>query len=130
MVIFLLPFFMIVQPANGMALTAPMEDDNKTRPMSPLSASYSSCILGNLATQFANTKPFTKKAILNARKNRRNFEVEHRVVWQDGSLHWVLCRGQTMYEDSNAVKMVGTCMNIDERKAADDLRLYNAKIDE
>ncbi len=37
-VILRLPFFMIVQPVKGIAVTAPIDDESNTSPMVPLSA--------------------------------------------------------------------------------------------
>ncbi|NJP12541.1 MAG: PAS domain S-box protein, partial [Leptolyngbyaceae cyanobacterium RU_5_1] len=42
---------------------------------------------------------------------------EYRVVWADGSVHWLEGRGYTSYDQSgNPVRMTGTVMDIDDRK--------------
>lgn len=48
------------------------------------------------------------------------YQHEYRVVWADGSVHWVEGRGQAVYDQSDqAVRMSGTLMNIDHRKQAE-----------
>lgn len=45
------------------------------------------------------------------------YQHEYRVVWKDGSIHWVEGRGQVFYNEAGqAVRMSGTIMTIDERK--------------
>ena len=47
-------------------------------------------------------------------------ELEHRITWPDGSVRWIQCKGQ-VYKDQEgrAVRMVGTCQDIDQRKLAE-----------
>ena len=54
------------------------------------------------------------------------YEIEHRIVWQDGTIHWVLSRGRAIHEKGVPVRILGTCMNINERKAAEELKVKNA----
>jgi PAS domain S-box-containing protein len=52
-----------------------------------------------------------------------SYEVEHRVVWPDGSVHWLLATGRARFAgegaDRRAVRFVGTVMDITERKRTD-----------
>lgn len=48
------------------------------------------------------------------------YEVEKRIIWPDGSLHWIATRGQVFFEDVNGVRtarrLAGIVMDINERK--------------
>lgn len=46
----------------------------------------------------------------------RMYQVEHRVLWPDGSVHWLLGQGRAHLQDGKAVRMIGTSMDIDARK--------------
>jgi PAS domain S-box-containing protein len=48
-------------------------------------------------------------------------DVEYRIVWPDGSVHWVHGRGQVLTSpDGVASRVTGTCQLIDERKAVEE----------
>ncbi|MGL5059494.1 MAG: PAS domain S-box protein [Microcoleus sp.] len=61
-------------------------------------------------------------AVQQALKTQSIYQHEFRVVWPDGSIHWVEGRGQGFF-DSNGkpLRMIGTIMNIDDRKQAEIL---------
>ena len=47
---------------------------------------------------------------------------EFRVVWPDGSIHWVETRGRLIYDEAGQpLRIVGVCMNIDRRKQEKEL---------
>jgi diguanylate cyclase (GGDEF)-like protein/PAS domain S-box-containing protein len=49
-----------------------------------------------------------------------DFQVDYRVVWPDGSVHWVTNRGQVHRgPDGRAQRVIGVAMNITERKLAE-----------
>ncbi len=53
-----------------------------------------------------------------ARLERNDYHQEFRVVWLDGSLHWIEAKGKFFYDaDSSAVRMLGTVREISDRKA-------------
>jgi PAS domain S-box-containing protein len=58
------------------------------------------------------------------------YAVEYRVVWPDGSMHWVLARGQASFrgegEDRQAVRFTGLVLDVTERKRL-ELELVTAK---
>lgn len=64
--------------------------------------------------------------IENAMKKGKGYRVEHRVIWPDGSVHWLLGHGKAYFKNGQAVRMVGTSMNIDDRKTA-EMRLYESE---
>ncbi len=49
------------------------------------------------------------------------YEVEHRIVWPDGSIHWLEGKGQ-VYRDKagHPIRMMGTVTDITERKQAEE----------
>ncbi|MEA5452411.1 PAS domain S-box protein [Leptolyngbya sp. CCNP1308] len=46
-----------------------------------------------------------------------SYKHEYRIIWADGSTHWVEGRGQTFYDGTGKpIRMTGTLMDIDDRK--------------
>jgi PAS domain S-box-containing protein len=59
----------------------------------------------------------TLKAIERARLDESELMFEHRVIWPDGSIHWLEARGRPVRDDDDVfVGMVGVGIDIDERK--------------
>ncbi|MEH1859202.1 MAG: PAS domain-containing protein [Nostoc sp.] len=45
---------------------------------------------------------------------------EYRIVWPDGSLHWLNCKGQVYYNEiGQPIRLIGTNRDITERKLAE-----------
>ena len=74
-----------------------------------------------LETLHPDDKALMQKTIKTAMKTGKNYQVEHRVVWPDGSIHWVLGQGKAILRNGRPVRMIGTSINIDERKRAAEL---------
>ena len=56
----------------------------------------------------------------HALKQGEDFSVDYRVVWPDGTVHWIANRGQVHRgPDGRAQRVVGVAMNITERKIAE-----------
>ena len=56
----------------------------------------------------------------HAIKNGGDFQVDYRVVWPDGSVHWVANRAQVHRgPNGRAQRVIGVAMNITERKMAE-----------
>ncbi len=56
----------------------------------------------------------------HAVKQGADFQVDYRVVWPDGSTHWVANRGQVHRNDEgHAQRVVGVAMDITDRKQAE-----------
>lgn len=70
-----------------------------------------------------------QKTIYKSMKDGKPYEVEHRVVWPDGEVHWMIGRGQAILKNGQPVRMIGTVMNIDIRKSAEELKVRNALLD-
>jgi PAS domain S-box-containing protein len=60
------------------------------------------------------------EAIRRAIAERTEYNVEYRVIWPDGSLHWLLARGHAVYDEQDRpVKMVGITTDVTEARLAD-----------
>jgi diguanylate cyclase (GGDEF)-like protein/PAS domain S-box-containing protein len=56
----------------------------------------------------------------HAVKKGSDFQVDYRVVWSDGTVHWIANRAQVHRGgDGRALRVVGVAMNITERKLAE-----------
>ncbi len=61
------------------------------------------------------------EAMRRARDQRSAYAHEYRVIWPDGSLHWLSGLGRFFYNDTGApVRMLGAVCEITERKQADE----------
>lgn len=54
--------------------------------------------------------------IRRANASHQSYAIEHRIVRPDGSEHWVMGRGKTLYQGDKPVRMIGTAMLIDDQK--------------
>jgi len=62
-----------------------------------------------------------RKAIEVAKQNREGFECEFRVVWPDGTVHWLRSLGRFSYApDGQPQRVLGISMDITERKGTDE----------
>lgn len=59
----------------------------------------------------------------HALRERNDYRSEYRVLWPDGTLHWILATGRANYETSGEpFSMVGVTLDITERKIAEKSR--------
>lgn len=66
-----------------------------------------------------------KASVERAIAGERDFVVEYRAIWPDGSAHWVHGRAQASYEaDGTPIRLLGIGIDIDQRK------LLQARLDE
>ncbi|TAK09282.1 MAG: PAS domain S-box protein, partial [Candidatus Manganitrophaceae bacterium] len=62
-----------------------------------------------------------KRATARAIAEHSNFRIEYRVVWSDGSVHWIAGQGEPLFDESGRpVRMIGVVMDITERKQAEE----------
>jgi PAS domain S-box-containing protein len=67
-------------------------------------------------------RPSLKESIQQALQTQSIYQHEYRVIWPDGSIHWVEGRGDGFYDQTGkALRMTGTIMNIDGRKQTETL---------
>src|SRR6185369_6765487 len=61
-----------------------------------------------------------------------DYDVEFRVQWSDGTLHWVLVRGRATYAaDGSALRMSGVSLDVTERRRDEEaLREADRKKDD
>ncbi|MUL35051.1 response regulator [Gloeocapsopsis dulcis] len=58
-----------------------------------------------------------KQIIAAAIAQQTDYEVEFRVIWADGSIHWIAAKGQVYYDETGtAIRMTGIDMDITDRK--------------
>ncbi|MEG3860770.1 PAS domain S-box protein, partial [Microcoleus sp. herbarium12] len=71
-----------------------------------------------------------QNAVNQALVQRGDFFHENRVVWPDGSIHWIEGKGKFFYNEAgDAVRMVGTVTEITDRKAREvQLRLLESAV--
>jgi PAS domain S-box-containing protein len=61
-----------------------------------------------------------RAAVRRAVEERVDLDLEYQTLWPDGSIHWVLVRGQTSYApDGSPLSLVGVSLDITERKRAE-----------
>ncbi|HET9598038.1 MAG TPA: PAS domain-containing protein, partial [Anaeromyxobacteraceae bacterium] len=48
------------------------------------------------------------------------YEIEMRVPWSDGSVHWIASKGEAFHADGRPVRMAGMAMDITARKTAEE----------
>jgi diguanylate cyclase (GGDEF)-like protein/PAS domain S-box-containing protein len=54
-------------------------------------------------------------------EEKRDYGLEFRVVWPDGSVHWQAAKGRAFYDETGrTTRMAGISMDIDERKHAEE----------
>jgi diguanylate cyclase (GGDEF)-like protein/PAS domain S-box-containing protein len=69
-------------------------------------------------------------AIRNAIHNSDDFDLQMRVVWPDGSVHWVAADGQVIRNpDGEAVALIGVAMDVTERKLSEQRIAHMAQHD-
>ena len=70
--------------------------------------------------QHPEDRAHAEATLRHAVKQGEGFQVDFRVVWPDGSVHWVTNRGQVHRgPDGRATHLIGVAMNITERKIAE-----------
>jgi len=63
----------------------------------------------------------TDLSIREALETRTDFDMEYRVVWPDGTIHWIVAQGRGYYDEAGQViHMVGITFDITERKQSEE----------
>ncbi|MBW4630113.1 MAG: response regulator [Brasilonema octagenarum HA4186-MV1] len=61
------------------------------------------------------------EAITSAINTKTDYSNEFRVLWSDGSVHWILGKGNFFYDDTGQlVRMIGVVLDITERKQREE----------
>jgi PAS domain S-box-containing protein len=62
-----------------------------------------------------------RQAVSQAIEQGTNYDIEFRVVWPDGSIHWIEGKGRAFKDETGKpVRMTGLAMDITDRKRAED----------
>ncbi len=83
-----------------------------------------------LALVHADDRPVVERRVAESRDQHGTFEHEYRVVWPDGSVHWVHGRGVFVYDDEGvAVRMIGAVTEVTQRRALEQQLLQAQKLE-
>jgi PAS domain S-box-containing protein len=88
---------------------------------------------GNYETWASTVHPddrqWVQKEVLAAVEQNRSYDVEYRSVRPDGTTYWTAARGRVLPDESGAPeRLVGICMNIDQRKLAEQALRNSEKL--
>ena len=62
-----------------------------------------------------------EQAVRRSLDEHKEYDIEYRTIWPDGSQHWIAARGQGYYDAAGkAVRMEGVVMDVTERKRAEE----------
>jgi PAS domain S-box-containing protein len=63
-------------------------------------------------------------------KSNQDFEVELRIIWPDGSLHWLLVRGRPYRDESGRpIRSSGVIQDITQQKIVEEAQLRSQKLE-
>ncbi|BAZ13033.1 multi-sensor hybrid histidine kinase [Calothrix sp. NIES-4071] len=70
-----------------------------------------------------NVHPEDRERVLETARGailaKKDYDTEYRVIWLDGSIHWIAAHGRTIYDQlGEPVRMLGTVQDITARKVA------------
>lgn len=70
-----------------------------------------------LAAIYVEDRDLTHAAVKQAIETNREYEIEYRSVWPDGTLHWLAAKGHAFYDDQGKpIRMMGIAQDITDRK--------------
>jgi PAS domain S-box-containing protein len=71
------------------------------------------------------------EAIQNALEKHATYDIEMRVIWPDESLHWILSKGQVLFDAADVpIRMIGIALDITARKQYEENNhAYQAQIE-
>lgn len=76
-----------------------------------------------LANLYPDDRELVTQALRRTVEEGAEYNIEFRVIWSDGSVHWVASKGQVYYDNlGKPVRMTGINMDITERKRAEEER--------
>jgi PAS domain S-box-containing protein len=61
-----------------------------------------------------------RQAITRAMGGEETYDLEFRVFWPDGTVHWILGKGKVLNEDGRPVRLVGVALDITGRKETEE----------
>ena len=82
-----------------------------------------------LAATHAEDREHVRRALEDTLTNRAAYNVEYRVVWPDGSTHWLATRGQPFYDaEHRPVRLAGVSVDVTAVKRAERKRAALAEL--
>ncbi len=70
-----------------------------------------------LACIYADDQESVRQEVFNRVKDKQSYHIEYRIVWPDGSLHWLAERGKLYCNEAGQpARVTGVCWDISERK--------------
>lgn len=56
-------------------------------------------------------RAYARKSISQALEQKTDYEAEYRIIWEDGSVHWILTRGRGIYQaNGNPTRIIGSTL--------------------
>lgn len=69
-----------------------------------------------LGVAYADDRAVIELAVQRLREEHGDYAVEHRVIWPDGSVHWLAARGRPFFDERGTlVRMIGIVVDISDR---------------
>jgi PAS domain S-box-containing protein len=69
-----------------------------------------------------------EQAVAAALSTYTDFEAEYRVIYPDGSIHWLVGRGRGIYSEAGeSVRMLGVILDISDRKRAEEVSILDER---
>jgi len=73
----------------------------------------------------ADDRASVRDVILKALKQEIDFTAQFRMIWPDGSVHYLAIRGKGFYEEAGRpLRMTCVTVNITDRKQAEEIRSF------
>jgi PAS domain S-box-containing protein len=71
--------------------------------------------------------PQVQACMQDSLEKHSDYECEHRVLWPDGNVRWIVAQGRYHYEVERPVRMVGMIIDITQRKYVEQLLRQHAE---
>ena len=82
-----------------------------------------------LASIHPDDLPVMQEAVRSSIANGTQYRSEYRVLWPDGTLHWIVASGRALYHEAGQpTHMVGVTMDSTERRLAETALLQSEKL--
>ena len=71
---------------------------------------------------YSEDREWVDQAVSHAIDEGRDYDIEYRTLWPDGTLNWIAAKGRALYNDGQPFRMLGTAQDINERKQIEQER--------
>ncbi|HEY9747398.1 MAG TPA: ATP-binding protein [Allocoleopsis sp.] len=83
---------------------------------------FSGTISGFLACVHPGDRDRVIQSLETVQAAKTDYNEEFRIVWPDGSVHWIISRGRFLQNEvSQPIRMLGTVLDVTERKQAEEV---------